>query len=194
MRREAGTRRRAASVCGNGAAKARIRGWPRTTRGQHAIVGRWLRRGRCSLVGTDRHQLEVAGHLVRRMERACKVRDNLARVYIQSLDQPWPNRSRSVTFSAYYVQSLGKRLRSKAFVRKNREKTNRSTPQRFVFLAKPLGQTVWSSAMAVTMGQPRHRPDGVCVGSPPAAKTPKGVLVKKPWAPQWNGVETLVCQ
>ena len=65
MRREAGTRRRAASVCGNGAAKARIRGWPRTTRGQHAIVGRWLRRGRCSLVGTDRHQLEVAGHLVR---------------------------------------------------------------------------------------------------------------------------------
>ena len=79
MRREAGTRRRAASVCGNGAAKARIRGWPRTTRGQHAIVGRWLRRGRCSLVGTDRHQLEVAGHLVRPHGRACKVRDNLAR-------------------------------------------------------------------------------------------------------------------
>ena len=54
----------AASPCGNSAATARIRGWPRTT-GQHAIVGQWLRRGRCSLVGTDRPQLEVAGQLVR---------------------------------------------------------------------------------------------------------------------------------
>ena len=63
----------AASPCGNSAATARIRGWPRTT-GQHAIVGRWLRRGRCSLVGTDRPQLEVAGHLVRpHGARACKL-------------------------------------------------------------------------------------------------------------------------
>ena len=30
--------------------------------------------------------------------------------------------------------------------------------------------------MAVTMGQPRHRPDGVCVGSPPPAKKSKVVL------------------
>ena len=66
MRRESGTRRRrrASSACGNGVALAQIRGWPRTT-GQHATVGRRLRRGRCSLVGTDRHELEVAGHLVR---------------------------------------------------------------------------------------------------------------------------------
>ena len=81
---------------------------------------------------------------------------------------------------------------SKAFDRKIREFCNRSTPQRFVFLVKPLGQTVWSSAMAVTMGEPRHRPDGVCVGSPPAAKKSKGVLANKSRLPQWNGVETLL--
>ena len=83
MRREAGTRRRAASVCGNGAATARIRGWPRgwprTIRGQHAIVGRWLRRGRCSLVGTDRNQLEVAGHLVRPHEAGVQAAEQYRR-------------------------------------------------------------------------------------------------------------------